>query len=79
MAITLNADWTAEVVGTMHKYRIHTTDLSKKCGYHKTYLSTVLNGNKKLSPLAVENIKQRIMYALDELVAERLKEIEEEN
>ena len=75
----LNEDWTAEVVGTMHKYKIHVPDLAEKCGYHKTYLSTLLNGNKKLSPEAKEKVKDRIMAALDEMVAEKLKEIEEEN
>ena len=78
MALVLNEDWTAEVVGRMHKFRIKTADLSERCGYHRTYLSTVLNGNKEFeNPESVERIRKHVLHTLEEMEAERLKEVEE--
>lgn len=43
----LNEEWTARVVGRMHKYRISRAELASKCHYSLTYISLVLNGNKE--------------------------------
>ena len=88
MTMVPNADWTAEVAGKMHKYRITNAELANRCvykvdrsgeekSYHPAYLSTVMNGNKEFeSEEAAERTKERILSALDELIAERLKEVE---
>lgn len=44
--VAFNEDWTADVVGRMHKYRITNVQLAEACGYTPAYLSTVLNGKK---------------------------------
>lgn len=44
MDALLNEDWTAEVVGRMHRCRISNLQLAEECGYSAAYLSTVLSG-----------------------------------
>lgn len=44
--VAFNEDWTADVVGRMHKYRITNVQLAEACDYTPAYLSTVLNGKK---------------------------------
>ena len=66
-----NEDWTADVVGRMHKYKIKNIELAKECNYSDAYLSTVLNGNKDLTEKAKEETKNRILDALDRLIAQR--------
>ncbi len=78
MGLVLNEDWTADVMGRTHKYRIRIKDLAERCGYDPAYLSTVLNGNKKFeSEEAAKKTEQRILSTLAEMEAERLKEVEE--
>ena len=68
MALALNEDWTADVVGRMHKFRIRNSDLAERAGYDPAYVSTVLNDSKTFgSPEAKEKTKQRILTALAEL------------
>ena len=43
---TYNDDWTANVKGFMHKYRITNGMLSEKSGYSTAYLSEVLNSKR---------------------------------
>ena len=86
-----NEDWTVHVVGQMHKYRIKGTELAAKCiygydsdgtprSYAPSYVSTVINGNKVFeSAEAAQKTKELILSALDELVAEREKEIAEQS
>ena len=88
MALILNADWTAEVAGKMHKYKITNSELASRCvykvdgngeekSYSAAYLSTVMNGNKEFeSEESAERTKERILSALNELIDERLKEVE---
>ena len=93
MALVLNEDWTAHVVGQMHKYRIMNIELAARCvyrvdengdasrypapSYSPQYLSTVLNGNKVFeSEEAAQKTQERILSALDELIAERMSEVE---
>ena len=76
MALVLNEDWTAYVVGEMHKYRVSNVDLAKECGYHHTYLSTVLNGNKEFSGgEAAEKTKEHILAALERVKNRKLQEV----
>lgn len=89
MALTLNEDWTAHVAGQMHKYRITNVELAGRCVYgvdkdgeKKTYspqyVSTVMNGKKEFeSDDAAQKTKECILSALDELIAEKLKEVED--
>jgi len=63
----LNEDWTADVVGRMHRCRISNALLAKESGYSAAYLSTVLNGNKDLSADGKEQTKDKIFKALERL------------
>ena len=77
MGIVLNEDWTANVVGQMHKFKIRNPELADKCGYHPSYLSTVLNGNKVFkSDEGHMRTRERVESALAELIAERMREID---
>ncbi len=79
-ATILNADWTVDIVGQMHKYRITNAQLAQECdnsrgesygktGYTPAYLSAVLNGRKQFkSEAAEENTIRVIKEALDRLI-----------
>jgi len=80
METILNEDWTAEIIGQMHKYRITGVQLAEECnnpygerydksGYSPAYLSQVLNGRKKFeSDYAKEQTKRTIKAALNRLI-----------
>ena len=88
MVLILNAAWTADVVGRMHRYRITNIELADRCVYKITddgekksyspqYISAILNGKKGFeSEDAALKTKRRILSALDELILERLEELE---
>lgn len=67
MEAILNEDWTADVVGRMHRCKIKNEQLALECGYSAAYLSTVLNGNKDLSERGKEETKDRIFKALERI------------
>lgn len=67
MSAILNEDWTAEIVGRMHRFKIRNEQLAQECGYTAAYLSTVLNGNKDLSEKGKEETKNRIFEALERI------------
>ena len=67
MSAILNEDWTADVVGRMHRCRITNEQLARECGYSATYLSTVLNGKKELSDKGKESTKDTIIKALERI------------
>ena len=70
----LNEDWTVEIVGRLHKYRITKAELAKACGYTVPYISLVLNGQKEFSSVgAKERTKEHIFISLKRL--EALREI----
>ncbi|MBR0411114.1 MAG: hypothetical protein IJI25_08975 [Eubacterium sp.] len=81
--MAFNEDWTCEVAAKMHKYRITNPELAERCkkqtgkgGYNPAYLSTVLNGNKEFkSEESAELTKNIILSALEELIAEKTKEV----
>lgn len=80
MALVLNEDWTAYVVGEMHKYRIKNTELAEECEYHPTYLSTILNGSKEFgSEEAAQKTKEHILAALEKMKAKLMEEVENAN
>ncbi len=60
------AQWTADVVGTMHQHRITRIQLAHKLGVVPDYVTMVLNG--KRSPAGAE---ERFKAALEELVKEK--------
>lgn len=77
MALVLE-DWTAYVAGEMHKFRIKNPELAQACGYHPTYLSTVLNCNKEFgSDEAAQKTREHILVTLEKLKARKLKEVED--
>lgn len=67
MSAILNEDWTADVIGRMHRCKISNIQLANECGYTPAYLSTVLNGNKDLSEKGKEETKDRIFKALERI------------
>lgn len=70
MIPTYNEEWTADVVGRMHRARIKNSTLAEECGYTAAYLSTVLNGGKQFeSEEAKQKTKDRIFAALEALEA----------
>lgn len=74
MGAILNEDWTADVVGRMHRFKIKNEQLAQECGYSAAYLSTVLNGNKCLSEKGKEDTKDRIFKALEKIESRILTE-----
>lgn len=78
MSTVLNEDWTAEVVGRMHKYRVLNSQLAAECGITAAYLSTVLNGNKQLTDNAKDSIRERIFQALERLEGSILDSVQTE-
>ena len=75
----LNDEWTANVVGRMHRYRIPKKELASKCHFTLTYLSLVLNGVKEFSSeRAKEKTKNHILKCLKAIEDEVDKEIMEE-
>lgn len=65
-----NEDWTADVVGRMHKFRITNQMLAERAGFCKSYISTVLNGKKPVRSACKEATKHKILAALAEIEAE---------
>lgn len=58
--------WIATAVGKMHIHKVHQKALAAHMGVTEEYISMIFNG--KRSP---KNAEQRIMTAIDELIAER--------
>lgn len=87
----LNEDWTADVVGRMHKYRVSNSELAARCVYKETgdgvvksyspaYLSTVLNGKKTFeNEDSARKTREVIQSALDALIAERMADADAGN
>lgn len=63
------AQWTADVVGQMHKWKIPMKQLADHLGVSREYVSMVLNGHRE--PAGAE-VKFRA--AVDALVAQAEKE-----
>lgn len=59
------AQWTSEIVGQMHAYRITKKALALKLGFTPEYTGMVLNGHR--DPPGAE---ERFRAALDELIAQ---------
>lgn len=60
------AQWTAEIIGNLHLYRIKQIDLAAHMGVTPEYVSAILNGKRE--PKGAE---QRFRQALDQLISER--------
>lgn len=72
--LQFNEDWTADVVGRMHKYKISNDALADEAEYTPGYTSMVLNSRKEFSSdKAKEETKTKILEALDRLIAKREK------
>lgn len=65
------AQWTADIIGEMHLYRITSKQLAAEAGYHEKYLSVVLNGHREPKGAEVT-----LRSALERLKAARAKESE---
>lgn len=71
----LHEEWTANVVGRMHRYGIKGDELARRCQYSPQYLSMVLNGKKEFgSKAAKQKVRRKIFESLHFLE----KEIENE-
>ena len=57
------AQWTADLVGQMHKHKISKTQLADQLGMTREYVSMVINGHR--SPAGAE---EKFRTALDELI-----------
>lgn len=60
------AQWTGDIVGKMHLYRITKKQLAEKLGFSAEYVSMVLNGRKH--PKGAQCL---FNSALDELITEQ--------
>ena len=70
---TCNNEWTAQVKGYMHKYRITNGMLSEKTGYSVAYLSEVLNSNRparRYTKCAICNALLCIAYGIDDTISD---------
>ena len=75
----LNEEWTVEVIGRMHRYRISKLELASKCHYSLTYISLLLNSNKEFkSEEAKERTKAHVFRCLESIERDILREIKEE-
>lgn len=64
-----NDDWTVDVVGKMHKYRITSNMLAEECNYRPEYVSTVLNTRKEfMTEKGKEKTKDVIYAGLERLI-----------
>lgn len=64
----LNEQWTADIVGRLHRINTTQTKLAKECGYTAQYLSMVLHGKKKFeSAYAKRYTRIKITRALERL------------
>ena len=57
------AQWTADLVGKMHKHKVSKTMLAKEIGLRREYVSLILNGHRE--PAGAQD---RFMAALDRLI-----------
>ncbi len=60
--------WIGDAVGKMHINKITQTELAKHLGVTLEYVNKILNGVEKVTP---KNAEERIMAAIDEIIAER--------
>lgn len=60
------AQWTAEIIGEMHLYRISKKSLAERLGMTPEYISMVLNGHR--DPPGAEG---RFRKAVAEIIEER--------
>lgn len=61
----LNEEWTAEVVGRLHRINVTQKELADECGYTAQYLCQVLNCKKKFeSDYSKKFTMRRIFNAL---------------
>lgn len=58
--------WIGDAVAKMHINRITQSDVAAKMGVTREYISNILNGSKQPA-----NAEERIMAAIDEIIAER--------
>ena len=60
------AQWTADVVGRMHLFRISKRELADQAGVTPEYVSMVLNGHRE-----PKGAKERFNTALERLITEK--------
>lgn len=69
---SVNEQWTGDVVGKMHVYRISNSELAEKCGITSSYLSMLLNGKKEFSsPEVKQKTIDKVVATLEELINEK--------
>lgn len=60
------AQWIADLVGQMHKFKISKTRLSEELGVTREYASMVLNGHREPA-----GAKEKFEAAVERIIAER--------
>lgn len=70
------AQWTAEIIGKMHLYRISKKSLAEHLGMRPEYISMILNGHRD-PPGAEARFQQAVMEIIQEKGESRSKEIVE--
>lgn len=69
----LNEEWTADVIGRLHRLNVTQAELARRCGYTPQYLCMVLNSKKIFeSEYAKKCTQKKICKTLSELEAEIL-------
>lgn len=64
----LNDEWTAQIVGRLHRCGITHKDFADRCGYTAGYLSMVLNGKKTFtSDYSEKRTRNHITQVLSEI------------
>ena len=58
--------WIGTAVGKMHVHKITHAQLAEKLHYSREYVTLILNEKK-----TIENGKERILSAIDDIIAER--------
>lgn len=60
-------DWAVEIKSRMFAGKITNQEIADYVGVRATYISTVLNGNKKLTEQGLASLKGRILDALEKI------------
>ena len=58
--------WIADVVGTMHVYKVTQTALAKHMGWRRDYISRILSGS-----VAPKLAKEKITQAVKEMIIQK--------
>lgn len=55
----LNEEWTADIVGKLHRINMTHKEFADRCGYTAGYLSMVLHGKKRFTSTYAEKLTRK--------------------